>query len=158
MQTLTLRGYFPTDLDALYALDVVCFAPPFRFSRAAMRRFAEARNAVVVIADHAGTVAGFCILHIERVRTQRIGYIVTLDIAPAYRRQGLAQTLMAEAERQAQAAGCAQLALHVSTGNDAALRFYARIGFTPIGLEPSFYGRELDAQLWRKPLLPSRAE
>jgi ribosomal-protein-alanine N-acetyltransferase len=155
---LTLRGYRATDLDALHALDVVCFQPPFRFSRTAMRRFAEASNALVVVAEQVGLVTGFCIVHVEQVRRESIGYIVTLDVAPEHRRQGVAQTLMAEAEQQARAAGCTLLALHVHTGNEAALRFYARIGFGAIGLEHDFYGKGLDAQLWRKPLPPSRAE
>jgi ribosomal-protein-alanine N-acetyltransferase len=155
---ITLRSYRPEDLEALYALDVVCFQPPFRFSRTSMRRFAEARNALVVIAEQSALVAGFCIVHVERVRSQRIGYIVTLDVAPEQRRQGLAQTLMAEAEQQALAAGCGQLALHVHTGNEAALSFYTRIGFSLIGLELGFYGNGLDAQLWRKPLTLNRAE
>jgi ribosomal-protein-alanine N-acetyltransferase len=152
MQELMLRGYRADDLDALYGLDVVCFAPPFRFSRAAMRRFAEARHALVVLAEHAGGVVGFCIVHVERVRDQSVGYIVTLDVAPEHRRQGVAQRLMVEAERQAGEAGCTQLALHVHTGNEAAQRFYARISFSAVTLEPGFYGKGLDAQLWRKPL------
>ncbi len=149
---MTLRGYRADDLDALYGLDVVCFETPFRFSRAAMRRFAEDRRALVVIAEHAGGVVGFCIVHVERVRNQSVGYIVTLDVAPEHRRKGLAQRLMTEAERQAGEAGCSQVALHVYTGNEAALRFYAGIGFHAVGVERGFYGTGLDAQVWRKPI------
>jgi ribosomal-protein-alanine N-acetyltransferase len=157
MQNPNLRGYRPDDLEALYALDVLCFDPPFRFTRSAMRRFATASNAHVVIADSQDTLLGFCIVHIERVRGSRIGYIVTLDVAPQHRRQGLAQTLIAEAERYSAQANCDALALHVFAGNEAAIHFYARIGFTCIGLEEDFYGRGLAAEVWRKEIVPMAA-
>jgi ribosomal-protein-alanine N-acetyltransferase len=158
MQNTNLRGYRPDDLEALYALDVVCFEPPFRFTRSAMRRFATAANARVVIAESQGVLPGFCIVHIERVRGSRIGYIVTLDVAPEHRRQGLAQTLIAEAERYSAQANCDALALHVFAGNEAAIRFYARIGFTYIGLEEDFYGRGLAAEVWRKDIAPAASK
>jgi ribosomal-protein-alanine N-acetyltransferase len=147
---MNLRAYEPEDLDALYALDVACFAPTFRFSRSAMRRFAQAANARVVVAEVAAEIVGFCILHVERDGAERMGYIVTLDIDPGHRREGIAQALMVDVERQACEAGCAALALHVYRRNEAAMAFYAAIGFGRVGVEPDFYGRGLDAELWRK--------
>jgi ribosomal-protein-alanine N-acetyltransferase len=147
------RSHQPQDLDALFALDLVCFEPSFRFTRRSMRRFAEAGNARVVIAEcHDGMIAGFCILHVERAGDGLVGYIVTLDVAPEHRRKGLAHRLMQAVERQAVAAGCSSLVLHVHTCNAAAIRFYERIGFNAIGLEESFYGPKLDAAVWTKSL------
>ena len=62
-----LRGYRDDDLDAMFRLDEVCFEAPFRFSRAAMRRFAKARRARVAIAELDGELVGFCIVHVETV-------------------------------------------------------------------------------------------
>ena len=72
---IQLRGYEPRDLDTMFRLDEACFEEPFRFTRLAMQRFAESREARVVIADSDGNLAGFAILHVEG----RVGYIVTLD-------------------------------------------------------------------------------
>lgn len=152
---ITLRGYRPDDLEALYALDVVCFEEPFRFTRRAMRRFAEAANAQVVIAEAQAVLAGFCIVHVEQPRGGMVGYVVTLDVAVAYRRQGVAWMLMVEAEQQAAAAGCEALALHVYTGNAAAVRFYAGFGFVRVGMAKGFYGPGLDAEVWRKEIGPA---
>jgi ribosomal-protein-alanine N-acetyltransferase len=149
---MTFRSYQPGDLDAMHALDVLCFAPPFRFSRSAMRRFAEARKARVVIAEDAAELAGFCILHVERARAKPAGYIVTLDVAPPHRRRGLATQLMQRAEQQALEAGCAALALHVFADNEAAMLFYKSLGFIPAHTEHGFYGDGLDALLCVKPL------
>jgi ribosomal-protein-alanine N-acetyltransferase len=149
---IMLRGYRASDLDALYALDVACFAPPFRFSRAAMRRFAGASSARVVIAERDGQICGFCIVDVERRGGSRLGYIVTLDVPEAQRRRGVAGLLMAEAEQQCEADGCSAMALHVHTGNEAARRFYERSGYVRSGAAPGFYGAGLDAEVWQKML------
>jgi ribosomal-protein-alanine N-acetyltransferase len=165
---MNLRPYTPADIDALVALDDLCFEPPFRFSRTSMCRFAEAPNATTLLAEVQTEIppqpvllAGFAILHIESApegaidsRSDPIGYIVTLDVAPTHRRQGLATTLMQALERTAVAAGCAALVLHVHTGNAAAIRFYHRLGFQLHHTEPGFYGRGLNAEVFFKTLPP----
>lgn len=139
----------PEDLDAMVALDDGCFATPFRFNRSAMKRFAEAKNACVVVADSGGELAGFCILHIERPRRKLVGYVVTLDVAPAYRRQGIARQLVEAVARFAASDDCTVLALHVHTGNTVAICFYERLGFEIVGSVEAFYGLGLDALMMR---------
>jgi ribosomal-protein-alanine N-acetyltransferase len=148
-----LRSYRQTDLEAMYALDVICFERLFRFSRAAMRNFAEARNARVTVAERDGQLAGFCILHVEDTEVGRVGYIVTLDVAPAHRRLGVASQLMQAALEQSIGEHCVAIMLHVYTGNADAIRFYQRAGFSFVRLEPMLYGSGLDAQVWQKELV-----
>jgi [ribosomal protein S18]-alanine N-acetyltransferase len=150
--TIQLRGYEPGDLDAMFALDVVCFEEPFRFSRAAMKRFAGARNARVVVAEMEGKLAGFCILHVEQSGEERAGYIVTLDVEPELRRHGLGRWLMLAVEELGLAAGCVAAGLHVFTGNDAAIRFYEGLGYVRSRLAKGFYGRGADAWVYWKRL------
>jgi ribosomal-protein-alanine N-acetyltransferase len=149
---MNLRPYTPADLPAMVALDDICFEAPFRFSRASMRSFAQAKNACTVIAESGTELAGFCILHVERSRRRDIGYIVTLDVAPAHRRQGLATRLMHAVEQMAIADGCKSLVLHVHTQNRSAILFYERLGFNYSDTVPAFYGEDLDALLLHKPL------
>lgn len=110
-----------------------------------MRRFAEAKNARVVIAEDAGALAGFVIMHMEAAESQRVGYVVTLDVAPQQRRRGIAGLLMGEAERISAAEGCSAMLLHVFTGNLAAINFYHRIGYLRSHRVPGFYGENMDA-------------
>jgi len=145
---IQLRGYVPRDLDAMFRLDEVCFEEPFRFTRSAMQRFAESSKARAVIAESDAALAGFAILHVEG----SVGYIVTLDVAEDFRRQGLAQRLMQAMEWQAVEAGCAVVGLHVFVGNEAAIRFYERVGYERTGDVPGFYGEGLDAWAYRKKL------
>ena len=147
---MLLRGYQADDLDAMYVLDVVCFERPFRFTRRAMRRFAEAKNAHVTIAEENHAIAGFVIMHMEDAEESRIGYIITLDVAPEQRRRGIARLLMSEAEREARESDCAALVLHVFTGNEDAIRFYMSMGFVRSQREEEFYGLGMDAWVFYK--------
>lgn len=151
---MRLREYKSGDLAAVFALDQVCFAPPFQFSERAMRQFAEARNALTLIAEDeaTGEIAGFCIAHIERPRKGLTTYIVTLDVAPEHRRQGLARQLMQSIEQQALESECDAVELHVSVENSGAIAFYEREGYERSHMVKSFYGFGRNAYVYRKPL------
>src|ERR1700731_1610397 len=102
---IVFRDYRDTDLDAMFGLDVACFAEEFRFDRESMREFAEERNAIVRIAQRvSGEIAGFVIVHVERVVTGWRAYVVTLDVAVECRQRGLARRLMREVEASVMAA------------------------------------------------------
>jgi [ribosomal protein S18]-alanine N-acetyltransferase len=146
---VTLKEYRIGDLEAMFALDVVCFEPVFRFSRRAMRRFAEARGALTVLAEAEGELAGFAIVQME----DRVGYVVTLDVAPAWRRRGLARRLMVDVETRVVAAGGVGMELHVFVGNMGAVRFYEGMGYGRMGMVEGFYGRGLDALIYGKRLV-----
>jgi ribosomal-protein-alanine N-acetyltransferase len=149
---VALRDYRSSDLDSIVRLDQVCFAAEFQFDRASMQGFAEARNAIVVVAESAGgEVAGFVIVHVERVPAGQRGYVVTLDVAENHRRLGLAGRMMREVEVRASAAGAQWMELHVFTGNEGAIRFYERLGYVRVGVRRRFYGASgLDAFVYRK--------
>lgn len=146
MDEVTLREYQPGDGERMHALDVQCFAPEFQFSRRVMRSFAEAPGALTVLAEAAGELVGFCLVQIEG----KVGYVVTLDVAEAWRRRGLARRMMEDIEAKVRAAGGIGMALHVFTGNAGAMRFYESIGYGRVGRSEGFYGRGLDALEYRK--------
>jgi ribosomal-protein-alanine N-acetyltransferase len=154
MNEISLRNYRGLDIDAMFRLDVACFAPEFRFDRKSMRVFAEERDAIALVAEKIdGELLGFVIVNIERLAAGRRGYVVTLDVAEAWRRRGLAGILMREAAARAVAAGARWMELHVFTGNEAAIRFYEQLGYKRIPMMRRFYGAEgLDAFVYRKEL------
>ena len=155
---MDLRAYQPGDLAAIHALDTVCFQPPFRFSRESMRRYAEAENALVCLAvapakEGTGEVLqGFCIVHLEQTQRQCRGYVVTLDVAPEFRNQGVARAMMLRLEAEARRHGAEAMMLHVFSRNSAAVRLYERLGYFFTGRVLSFYGTGLDALAYGKPL------
>jgi ribosomal-protein-alanine N-acetyltransferase len=149
---ISLRDYRVLDIEAMFRLDVACFAPEFRFDRASMRAFAEERGAIALVAETTdGELVGFVIVHVERGAAGRRGYLVTLDVAEEWRRKGLAGRLMREAEARTVAAGARWMELHVFIGNEAAIRFYERLGYERVAMRRRFYGADgLDAFVYRK--------
>lgn len=146
--SVTLREYRAGDWEAMHALDVECFAPEFQFSRRMMRGFAEAPGAMTVLAEAAGELIGFCVVQME----EKLGYVVTLDVAAVWRRRGLARRMVQEMEAKVRAAGGSGMALHVFTGNTGAMHFYESLGYGRAGRAEGFYGHGLDALVYRKKL------
>jgi [ribosomal protein S18]-alanine N-acetyltransferase len=134
-------------------LDEVCFSEAFRFDRRSMRRFAEARGAIVVVAEEDAAMAGFVIVQLEGATTERYGYVVTIDVAPELRGVGLGGLLLRQAEGQVRAAGVGRMGLHVAVDNDAAIRFYERLGYACVGVAKRFYREAgLDGLIYIKEL------
>src|ERR1700724_4713132 len=81
-----LRDYRATDLEAMFQLDEACFAEEFRFDRESMREFAEEQNAIVRIAQKvSGDIAGFVIVHVERVAAEWRGGVVGARVCGVWR-------------------------------------------------------------------------
>ena len=68
---VVLREYLGGDLDKIIRLDERCFNEEFRFDRRSMKAYAEARNAISLIAEKEGEIVGFVIAHIDRVAVGR---------------------------------------------------------------------------------------
>jgi [ribosomal protein S18]-alanine N-acetyltransferase len=146
------RRYRSDDLEAIFRLDEACFSEEFRFDRRSMSAFAADGDAVTLIVEDRGELIGFVIAHIKRVETGCEAYIVTLDVAPERRREGLATELMADVEALALAEDARRIHLHVFMGNDAAIRFYEWRGYERIRIVCGYYGTGLDAIVYRKDL------
>lgn len=69
-------------------------------------------------------------------------------VLPAFRGQGLIQTMLAEVEAQAQRLGCCKLTLEVLSGNTRAQGAYRRAGYAGYELDPAM-GQAL---FWQKKL------
>jgi ribosomal protein S18 acetylase RimI-like enzyme len=67
----------------------------------------------------------------------RMLYVDALATDPAYMRRGVATALLADAERRADAAGLAGIALDTGIENRAARALYERRGFVSRGLRPA---------------------
>jgi ribosomal-protein-alanine N-acetyltransferase len=152
MSEITLRNGTPADIEAMYALDLLCFDPPFRFDLRSMRRYATHPDAIVLIAEIAGEIAGFIVVNPTRRRSLHSAYITTLDVHPDHRRHGIARRLVAEAEHRAALTGATSMQLHVHTGNTVAIRFYESAAYQQAMLTPDFYAAGLDAWTYLKPL------
>ena len=134
----------------MYELDLLCFTEPFTFDLPSMRRFATQKNAIVVVAEAHGSLAGFAILNVENMLGAKLAYITTLDVHPQQRRLGLASQLMDEAECLATSAGAGLATLHVYADNESAIAFYERRGYLRGSPDVDFYAPGMSAWSYTK--------
>lgn len=150
-----LRSYRPTDFEAIFALDVLCFAPRFRFSKSTMRAVVSTKESRVQLAceEDAGaseTILGFCAVTLEMMQGAYVGYVSTLDVHPNVRRGGIGRALMTALEGEIGHLDIRRMALHVWEANAAALRLYESLGYRRVARAPAFYGAGYDAWLYSK--------
>ena len=152
-----VRRYRGGDFEALYALDVACFAPRFRFSRKMMLETVTSPRAVVRLAcedlEHGKEIVlGFGAVNLEEGNGFRFGYLATLDVAPESRGRGVGTALMGAMEVEVVRLGGRWMVLHVYVENMGARFLYERLGYERVGREHGFYGPGHDALLYRKQL------
>ena len=87
------------------------------------------------------------------------GEILTLGVAPAWRRRGVARVLLQDLIVRARAGGAQRLLLEVAADNAAALALYTSFGFARQGIRRHYYrraqGSAVDAWRLCLPLLSS---
>jgi [ribosomal protein S18]-alanine N-acetyltransferase len=69
------------------------------------------------------------------------GEILTLGVAPAWRRRGIARILLQDLIVRAQDGGAQRLLLEVAADNTAALALYTSLGFAQQGIRRHYYRR-----------------
>ena len=69
------------------------------------------------------------------------GEILTLGVAPAWRRRGVARALLQDLIARARAGGAQRLLLEVAADNTAALALYSSFGFARQGIRRRYYRR-----------------
>lgn len=152
---VTIRLAERGDLDSLYALDQVCFRPGIAYSKAELRYFLFHPEGISLVAADAGNIAGFAAAEMRMHRGEPVGHIVTIDVDPAWRRQGVGRLLMDAVTQRCCAAGVSRLRLEVAVDDDGAIAFYKGEGFTQTGRIRGYYMGKLDALVMERDL-PSR--
>jgi len=143
MATVQLRDARPEDLPDLLALEA-----RFPGDRLSARQFrhhlGNPRARLRVLADGVG-VQGYHLLLLRR--GSRLARLYSIAVADAARGQGLGRRLLADAETQAQAAGCRGLRLEVRQDNPAANALYLAAGYRRLCALPGYYDDGADG--WR---------
>ncbi|MGA3130174.1 MAG: N-acetyltransferase [Terracidiphilus sp.] len=144
------RLYHPGDFAALYEVEKLCFAPPFRFSRSYMRQLIESPDSATWIAEEDAELIGFSIVEWTAGQGDATAYIQTLEVHPAWRGRGIGAELLRRAESSAHAAGAQSISLHVDVENAAAIGLYESRGYAQQGREEHYYARHRAAFIYAK--------
>jgi putative acetyltransferase len=143
----TLRPYRPSDEDAAIALWLKTWRETYPSIDFAARvpwwrerwRNELVPNAAIIVAEEAGTLAGFVTIDAQ-------AYLDQLVVAPEHWGSKLADALVDEAKRLSPAS----ITLLVNDDNTRAIRFYERNGFVHAGhdVNPTS-GRPVLKMVWR---------
>ena len=132
------------DLNALRQIEKECFiedAWPLFDLIAALTFPGIVRLKAVVDGRMVGFAGG------ETKPSERAGWITTLGVLPAYRRQGIARALLEACEKQLDLP-CIKLSVRRS--NLAAIELYQRAGYHQTGVWPRYYYGGEDALILEK--------
>jgi ribosomal-protein-alanine N-acetyltransferase len=152
---IQLHEGIEADADRLFELDRVCFSAGVAYSLREFQWLLRSRKALCLIAKDVGpsagdTLAGFAIAQQATIRKSSGGHIVTIDVAPDFRRRGVGRMLMEQIEARMKAAGASWLRLEVAENNAAARGFYLGLGFLPLGRISNYYEDSIDAIVMEK--------
>jgi ribosomal-protein-alanine N-acetyltransferase len=137
-------------LDSLHEIEKQCFEKE-AFSKQQISYLLTDYNAISLIARIDSNIAGFIIGRIDILRRETIGHIMTIDVAPSFRRKGIAKRLMTEIEQIFRQKGARESHLEVREGNLAALTLYKKLGYKQISILENYYGSAHGLYL-KKPL------
>jgi len=134
------------DLEVMVELERQCFLSE-AFSRQQISYLLGDYNSISLVArvkeDKEGLV-GFVILQLENEEEQKIvfGHIITLNVAVAFRRMGVARELLFRCEEILRLHGVFECHLEVRQTNYAAVELYRQLGYAELGLLKKYYGNE----------------
>lgn len=137
---MPLRPLIAADLPQLYALDQRCFAPGIAYSREEIAACLRHPGGFHRGVESEGRLAGFIL---SQPRGQ-FGHVITVDVEPACRRQGVGEALMRAAAEHYRQRGARGMVLEAAVNNAAALAFYARLGYRVERTLPGYYAEDLD--------------
>lgn len=140
-------------LDQIEQLEQLCFSVPW--PRDALRRQLPDDNHVFLAATDGERVLGY----VGMMFVLDEGYISNVAVAPAFRRRGIADALIVELLRRADALSLSFVTLEVREHNIPAISLYENNGFVRVGLRKNYYQKPCEnAVLMTKYLEKQRQE
>ncbi len=150
---VTLRAHEPRDFNALLRLDEGCFPPGIAYSKTMLRYFLKLPSADGTVAEDAEKIVGFILTE----ENPPLAHVITLDVAEARRRSGIATALLVESEKNLALRGVRSILLETATSNEAGVAFWQRHGYRIEATLKRYYLGRLDAYEMRK-ILPTPAK
>ncbi len=146
-----IRQLSIADLEVVTAIDRVCFPPRVAFPKELFEECLDRDDILSLGIERDGALAAFAVI----VRSgPHALQIITIDVLPEFRRQGMADALMQQAMDTARQNGIRRIVLQAATDNDPAIALYQKWGFTIRAVLPNYYGKGKDAFLMDREMLP----
>jgi ribosomal-protein-alanine N-acetyltransferase len=141
---MNLRDYQPADLETISRIEQQCFPSTIAADRESLEKMLSGYASAIVVEAHGGNVVAFVIFRkVNRVT----GSLLSLDVLPSHRRQGLGMHLVSAAKQRLAEMGVEKLRLRVAVDNAAALAMYRKIDFRRLRVDRAFYRDGSDAYM-----------
>ncbi|XP_026821652.1 N-alpha-acetyltransferase 60 [Rhopalosiphum maidis] len=156
LSNLQLRFLCPQDINEVNALCVDCF--PVEYPRSWYEDITSNPKFYSLAAIHKSTIVGIIVAEIKLYiklnpkerevvspsagKFTQVGYILSLGVTKAYRRNGIASLLLDNLVSHltsAESQNCKAIFLHVLSSNSSAISFYERKSFRLHSFHPYYY-------------------
>lgn len=123
-----------TQLEQIEKIEQQCFSCPWTLDQL-RSQLSDDRHVFLAAVDAGGTVLGY----VGMMFVLDEGYISNVAVAPDFRRQGVADSLISALMTRAEELALAFVTLEVRAGNEPAKSLYAKHGFVPVGRRKNYY-------------------
>lgn len=132
MSEFSVRLMQPQDVPQVAAIESALFTMPW--SEQAFREELQNPQAVIVVAEKSGEIAGFADMR------EICGecYINNVGVSQKHRRMGIGRALMKALEENA-SSDAQFITLEVRQSNEAAIAMYKKLGYIKVGVRKGFY-------------------
>lgn len=136
----------------MHAIDGICFPGDIAFSRSELGRCLNQPGSIARLAEGSGRILGFVVAQIE---SGDRAHIVTLDVIPEARRQGIGTALMNAMHEELGKRGVRVSFLEVGVHNIAARRLYEGLRYRDLGILRGYYRGREDACSMGRTIVPA---
>lgn len=133
--TACIRAMTAADLDAVRAIEEAAYRTDAWTRRALEDELINGFSSYIVAEDSSSQVVGYAGIWFMRDQL----HLVTIAVAPASQRQGIAARLLLNCLQQAREAEMPAVVLEVRESNTSAQALYERFGFRKLGRLRKYY-------------------
>ena len=128
-------------LDQLYQIEEKCFDQE-AFTKRQIAYLLTEYNTIALAAKVDSNILGFIIAQVEVEENTEFGHILTINVAPKYRRQKTASKLLNEIENLLKQKGITECRLEVRENNTPAIKLYHTQGYQTICKLEKYYDKK----------------
>ncbi len=139
-KVIQVRDVESEDLETIHEIAQGSFKDPYPLGL--LQHIYDSDPEGFLAAEIGGELVGYLI---GLVRWGDVGHILAIAVDESYRRQGVGSSLIITAIDRLKNNGANKVKLEVRVSNEAAQKFYKKIGFQPEEVVPSYYSDGEDA-------------
>jgi ribosomal-protein-alanine N-acetyltransferase len=140
------RSLSEESLDELSCIDAKDF--PFPWTKVQWQQELSKSTTLLGVGKDNGKTIGFCLFHFSPI--EQIGHLIKILVLPSVRSKGFAACLHEFVASEVKNRSANSLYLEVSVNNQAAIKFYQKLGYKNLVIKKKFYSNGDDAYAMQK--------